>query len=134
MGTSDGGYAQVVSPANNAVISHIISQAVATDPVKPQDMCLKFWVYFSGPDSIANTLLVTLNNDKFIKKFFPKEYSQNQWLYMRTSFVGANKNVIAFSGTTTTKEQVIAIDDINIIGRRCEAAVECDFESGKNIS
>lgn len=134
MGTSDGGYAQVVSPAKSVIISHIISQAVATDPVKPQDMCLKFWVYFSGPDSIANTLSVTLNNDKFIKIFNSNSHSQNQWLYMRTSFVGANKNVIAFSGVKFKKEHVIAIDDINIIGRKCEAVGECDFESGKNIS
>jgi len=133
LGTSDGGYAQVVSPAKGAVISHIISQAVATDPVKPQDMCLKFWVYFSGPDNIANTLSVTLNN-KIISNLFAKVFTQNQWLYMRTSFVGANKNVIAFSATTNTKEQVIAIDDINIIGRKCEAVGQCDFESGKNIS
>ena len=133
MGTSDGGYAQVVSPAKGAVISHIISQAVATDPVKPQDMCLKFWVYFSVSDSIANTLSIYLNN-KMIYNFFAKVYTQNQWLYMRTSFIGANKNVIAFSGTTNTKEQVIAIDDINIIGRKCETIGQCDFESGNNIS
>jgi MAM domain, meprin/A5/mu len=131
LGTSDGGYAQVVSPANNVVISHTISQAVATDPVKPQDMCLKFWVYFSGPN--ANSLSVILNN-KVITTFDATYYSQNRWFFMRTSFIGANKNVIAFSGTTSTKEQVIAIDDINIIGRKCEAVGECDFESGKNIS
>jgi hypothetical protein len=132
LGTSDGGYAQVISLSNKAVISHTISQAVATDPVKPQVMCLKFWVYFSVPiTNLTNSLSVTLNRTS-LGTFETNYYTQNQWLYMRLSFFGANKNVIAFTGITHSQDHVIAIDDINIIGRKCESVGACDFESGKN--
>jgi len=134
LSTPEGGYAQVVSPVCDAKISHIISREVATDPVKAQYMCLKFWAYFSIASFDNDIFFINLYQSDVLKKTVltlnPKRSIQDKWIHLRTTFHGAYNDKISIFGNTLFKNDVIAIDDINIIGRKCEPAGWCDFESG----
>jgi len=133
IGTDFGRYAVVNSPNTDATLSTRISNAIVTNLQSSQDLCLRFWVFYNSKlNNDTLTIMVSKSDNTksvIIKTYSPALFLQNQWLYMTNTINAAYHDRIELISNASLGS-VIAIDDINLLGRRCEYPGFCDFESG----